>query len=322
MLRYNPVSPAFWSDPVVRGYSDDARLLALYLLTCPHRTAEGLFRLPTAYMISDLQWVPERFAEPFAELLASGLIEYDEQASVCLITVALQWGAAPNRNQAIAAARLIEQLPETPLLQRFLTLAETHVERLAEVLRERFPEGFAEDRQALSLPLPLSLPPENSSVAASGDRAGSDIPDDVQVDDRDPVDEVWAAYVETRRRVLGARSAPRLTPARRQLIVRRLQDWPLPDLLDAVRGWQHSPHNRGENDRGQPFCDLELLLRDAAHIERFRDLQRQPPPAALPPAAGGAGARASRDEERRRRGQEDLAALKRLQARGEAQGVA
>lgn len=107
---------------------------------------------------------------------------------------------------------------------------------------------------------PIEKKNPSDSVAANGDG--------------DAISEVWAAYDETRRLVLGDRSAAKLTPARRQLITRRLRDWPRQDLIDAVRGWQHSPHNRGENDREQPYCDLELLLRDAAHIERFRDLQR------------------------------------------------
>lgn len=101
----------------------------------------------------------------------------------------------------------------------------------------------------------------NSTVAASGDGGGD-------------VNAVWAAYVETRHQVLGPRSTPQLTRDRRALIARRLKDWPAQDLVDAVRGWQHFPHNRGENDRSTPYCDLELVIKDAAHIERFRDKQR------------------------------------------------
>jgi hypothetical protein len=62
---------------------------------------------------------------------------------------------------------------------------------------------------------------------------------------------------------------------RRRLIKSRLAVFPVEDLLDAVRGWRHSPHHRGENERQTVYNDLELLLRDSAHIERFRDLQRQ-----------------------------------------------
>ena len=98
----------------------------------------------------------------------------------------------------------------------------------------------------------------NSTVAASGDDA----------------QRVWEAYISTRHHVLGARSTPQFTKDRRALIARRLKEWPVADLVDAVQGWQHFPHNRGENDRSTPYCDLELVIKDAAHIERFRDKQR------------------------------------------------
>lgn len=68
-----------------------------------------------------------------------------------------------------------------------------------------------------------------------------------------------------------------LDAKRRRLIDRALDAYPLADVLDAVRGWRHSPHHRGENDSRTVYNDLELLLRDAAHIEKFRDLERQAP---------------------------------------------
>ena len=61
---------------------------------------------------------------------------------------------------------------------------------------------------------------------------------------------------------------------RRRLISRALKDHPVEDVLDAVVGWRSDPFYRGENDRGRAFNDLGLLLRDAEHIERFRDLAR------------------------------------------------
>ncbi len=89
------------------------------------------------------------------------------------------------------------------------------------------------------------------------------------------VETIWTTYLTARHRVLGPRSTPHLTAARRALIARRLKEWPAADLLAAVQGWEHFAHNRGENDQGQPYCDVELLLRDAAHIERFRDKHTQ-----------------------------------------------
>lgn len=66
----------------------------------------------------------------------------------------------------------------------------------------------------------------------------------------------------------------RLDNKRRRTITKALKDHPVEDVLDAVVGWQHDPFYCGENDRGRPFNDLGLLLRDAEHVERFRDMAR------------------------------------------------
>lgn len=65
-----------------------------------------------------------------------------------------------------------------------------------------------------------------------------------------------------------------LDDKRRRLIVNALKNYPVADLVDAVRGWKHSAHHRGENDRQTVYNDIGLLLRDASKIEMFRDLER------------------------------------------------
>jgi hypothetical protein len=72
----------------------------------------------------------------------------------------------------------------------------------------------------------------------------------------------------------GRTGQTQLDDKRRRIITRALKSHGLDDCLDAVTGWRHDPHNRGENDRGRPYNDIGLLLRDSEHIERFRDLQR------------------------------------------------
>jgi hypothetical protein len=134
-VRYYRVSPRIWS---VTRWSENARLLALYLLTCPHRTVEGLFRLPKAYIQADLEWSPQRLAEPLRELSEDGFIEYDEDAQVVLILKALKYQAPANPNGVTSALRQLEEVPESPLDQRFHQMAQRYCERLAEQLPERF----------------------------------------------------------------------------------------------------------------------------------------------------------------------------------------
>jgi hypothetical protein len=151
---YYRVSPKFWTDPAIRRSSDDAKLLALYLLTGPHRRLEGLFRLPKPYICADLGWSMEQLAEPFKELLAErfgepGFMAYDEAAEVVLIHKALKYQSPENDNQVTAALRQLDDLPDTPLTSEFRRSAERYCERLA----KRLPEGFGE---------PIGQPPSPS----------------------------------------------------------------------------------------------------------------------------------------------------------------
>lgn len=152
---YHKVSPRFWIDEKRIEWSDDATLLALYLQTCPHRRTEGLYRLPKQYVVADLNWSAERLAEPFAQLLRDRFISYDDRVSVVLLRNALKYSPPENPNQDTSAIRAIEELPETPLLQEFIQLAERFTERFAKRLAERFGQPLTLT-QAQPQPLTLS----------------------------------------------------------------------------------------------------------------------------------------------------------------------
>lgn len=61
---------------------------------------------------------------------------------------------------------------------------------------------------------------------------------------------------------------------RRRMITNALKLYPLDEVLDAVRGWDKDPHNRGENDRQTVYNDVEHMLSGSKRLEHFRDLQR------------------------------------------------
>lgn len=100
-----------------------------------------------------------------------------------------------------------------------------------------------------------------------------------------PADRVFGAWVTS----TGKRAASvKFTKKRRDLINRQLRDFDEDELVDAVCGWRFFAHNRGETN-GTPYNDIELLLRDAAQIERFRDATRADRAKRSDQAAGGGG---------------------------------
>ena len=60
------------------------------------------------------------------------------------------------------------------------------------------------------------------------------------------------------------------------------------EICQAILGCYLTPHNMGKNDRGQKYNSLNVILRDADHIERFMANATSPPKPAEKTSSGGA----------------------------------
>lgn len=80
------------------------------------------------------------------------------------------------------------------------------------------------------------------------------------------------------RAVMGKNGRTAFDDKRRKAVKARLKNGYSPeDLMRAVDGCAQTPHNAGQNDRGERFDDLELICRDAAHVDRFIRNAQSPP---------------------------------------------
>ena len=111
MRDYGKVHSSFWTSSTIRGMSEDARTLAFYLLTSPHATIAGVFRLPDGYVCDDLQWAPERVAEGFVELFDKGFANRCETTKWVWVREHLRWNPPENPNQRKAAAKCVQAVP-------------------------------------------------------------------------------------------------------------------------------------------------------------------------------------------------------------------
>ncbi len=86
--------------------------------------------------------------------------------------------------------------------------------------------------------------------------------------------QVFAHWCERMKK--GGRTA--FDDKRRRAVEARLRDgYSVADLCRAIDGCALTPHNMGQNDRGQRYDDLELVCRDAAHVDRFIANAENPP---------------------------------------------
>lgn len=112
MRDYGKVHTSFWTSETIRSMSEDARNLALYLLTCPHNTIAGVFRLPDGYVCDDMQWTPERVAKAFSETITKGFANRCETTKWVWINKHFEWNPPENPNQRKCAAKIVASVPE------------------------------------------------------------------------------------------------------------------------------------------------------------------------------------------------------------------
>jgi hypothetical protein len=113
MRDYGKVHTSFWTSANIRDLSEDGRLFALYLLTCPHGTIAGVFRLPDGYVCEDLKWSSERVNETLAELFSNGFATRCNATKWIFVIKHLEWNPPENPNQKKAALKMVDQIPDS-----------------------------------------------------------------------------------------------------------------------------------------------------------------------------------------------------------------
>lgn len=111
MREYGKVHSSFWSSPTIRSMSEDGRMMALYLMTCPHNTIAGVFRLPDGYVCEDLEWTPERVSAALKETVDKGFANRCETTKWVWIRKHLEWNPPENPNQKKSAAKIVQSIP-------------------------------------------------------------------------------------------------------------------------------------------------------------------------------------------------------------------
>jgi len=117
MRAYGQIHASFWTSATIRGLTEDGRTLAAYLLTSPHTTMIGCFRLSDGYACDDLGWGIDRVSKAFADLDAAGFAKRTTATQWVLIANFLKWSPVKGPKQAAGALKLLKQVPrDEPLL--------------------------------------------------------------------------------------------------------------------------------------------------------------------------------------------------------------
>ena len=136
---YTRINAIIWNDAKFKSLSFEDRLLFVYLLTCPHRNILGLYYCPISYISADINMTSERVSKGLGELFRKGFVTLDYGSETILINNFLSYNPIENPNQAKAALKALDTLPQTPLINDILELLKAfeanHIKELTEKIK-------------------------------------------------------------------------------------------------------------------------------------------------------------------------------------------
>ena len=156
MREYGIVQTDFWINPQYAGLSSCAKLIAIYLLSSPHTTMLGCFRLPVDYIAVDLNLGKTVIQDSLHELIHLHFLSVDFKNHWIVIHPFLEWNPIENPNQAKHILKLFDKVPECiSVYPELIKILQTHKKQLDEEFLSRLEtlsKGFENCFETVSKP--------------------------------------------------------------------------------------------------------------------------------------------------------------------------
>lgn len=135
MRDYGKIETKFWAWAKRKKLSNDAKVMALYLLSGPHSTSVGIYYLPDGYIVADLEMGIETVTQTLSELFEVGFAKRCVETDFIFIEDYIFHNPPENKNVGKSMIKIILQIPDD------FTFFNDLKEKL-EPFTERFTDGF------------------------------------------------------------------------------------------------------------------------------------------------------------------------------------
>lgn len=172
--RFRKIDPRIWTDEKFRKLTSDQQRIALYVLTAQSNRI-GLFLFSPGKACEDLGTLPPTFQKGFRTVCQTLNWSWDTEARVLYLPTWWKYNHPENANNMIGNLKDFDDLPETPLLERFSSnttylsssLAETFTQTLAKRYPQRSPKRSPSQEQEQEQEQESPRPPKGESASHS-----------------------------------------------------------------------------------------------------------------------------------------------------------
>jgi hypothetical protein len=265
MRDYSKVGPQFWigkTGKALRKQGVESQLVALYLMSSPHANMLGLYYVPKTFIAHETGLGMEGASKGLQGCIDAGFCQYDEDSEVVWVIEMARFQIADQLSagdkQCKGVQNEYESLPENPYLSAFYDM-------YAKAFHMSSKREITSPLQAPSKP--LASQEQEQEQEQKQEQEQRHVERRAASPDRDVVGEVFAYWQKTMNS-----PGSKLDDKRRKAIVNALKLYEPRQVCEAILGCSRSVWHMGQNDRHRKFNGLDLILRDAEHIDMFVEL--------------------------------------------------
>jgi hypothetical protein len=260
--RYRKIEVRIWGDDKFRALSPLApsgQALWLYLLTGPHTgPIPGIFRSGRAAMAEELDWTLEDFDKAFQEAFRQGIVKADWKSKVVWIPNAIRCNRPESPNVVTSWGSEWDLIPQCDLKMEAFECIKSYILGMGEAFVKAFDKS-------LTMPIGNALPKTCLNQEQEQEQEQEQkVNTTVIFGKHDQVKSIFDYW----KKVMHSPKS-KLDGKRRTRIAKALESYSAYEIGKAIRGCSKTPHNMGQNANGVKYNDIELILRDASHIDRF-----------------------------------------------------
>lgn len=148
--RYRKIDPRIWIDEKFRQLTAEEQRICLYILTAQSNRI-GLFSFSPGKACEDLGTLPPTFRKGLEKVCQTLNWEWDSENRVLYLPTWWLYNQPENANNVIGNLKDLDDLPKTPLLERFSCnttyLSQDLIETFTQTLKKRSPQRSPSQEQ-------------------------------------------------------------------------------------------------------------------------------------------------------------------------------
>lgn len=143
MAEYGKVYKKIWNNGKFQALSEKAKYLFLYIITSPHSTVFGLFRLPIGYISGDLSWQPKTVLKYLGELQKSSFLLWEQKSFLVVIPSWLEHNPIKTENQLKKGLAELSEIPKNlDFLIKLKEMAQIHTNEYHKIIVKEIEESY------------------------------------------------------------------------------------------------------------------------------------------------------------------------------------